>query len=83
MADRSEWLITKENVEDEESRTSNKMSFYFVLKWINYEAGKKEVKEGNVFWNLLNSKRSTNMLTRKEEILATVYFQFLELLRYF
>jgi Temperature dependent protein affecting M2 dsRNA replication len=46
LPEKAEWNITKKNIEDEESRTENKMSFYFVLKWLQYEIGyKKDVKD--------------------------------------
>jgi hypothetical protein len=75
LPERAEWNITKENIDKEEERTSNHMSFYFVLKWLHFEIEKKEGSNSeNLLANVISKRPSSNVLTKREELLATCYF---------
>jgi hypothetical protein len=75
LPEKAEWNITKENIGKEEERTSNKMSFYFVLKWLHFEIEKKEGSNSeNLLANVISKRPSGKALTKEEELLATCYF---------
>jgi hypothetical protein len=75
LPEKAEWNITGKNIEIEEERTNNKMSFYFVLKWFQYEIEKKEGSNSdNLLANVISKRPSGNVLTKREELLATCYF---------
>ena len=86
---RSDWLITETNIESEMDRCSQeKVSFYLVLRWLQYEMG--QMKQGSAgakkdhLLSLLTqsssqaSKQGPTKLRTQKELLAMCYFQYLE-----
>ena len=74
LPEKAFWNITKANIDKEEERTSNKMSFYFVLKWLHYEIEKKEFKNDNLLVNVMSKQSGFNVLAEHDELLATCFF---------
>lgn len=50
------------------------MSFYFVLKWLDYEVEKKEFRADNLLADLMGNVKNSNQIKEQDELLATCYF---------
>ena len=82
LQEKAQWNITPENIEKETERTENKMSCYFVLKWLPFEISNKKESSHPLLKNIVSGEKSTVELNNMNEILATCYFQFLEANKY-
>lgn len=74
LQEKAEWNIKQENIENEMERTTNDMSFYFVLKWLSYEIYNKKESPSPLLENIIKRQKSSEELSKINEILATCYF---------
>jgi hypothetical protein len=74
LPEKASWNINKGNIDKEEERTNKKMSFYFVLKWLDYEVEKKEFRADNLLADLMGNVKNSNQIKEQDELLATCYF---------
>ena len=79
----SKWNISDDNITDEMDRAStDKVSFYFVLRWLRHDVEKFK-KDSNYDSSQLLSvisekSRDNKTLTSVDELLAMCYFKYLE-----